>query len=465
MYLMIRNPGIMDYRAIGLIGASTSRHSSSNDTVGTFGSGSKLSIALLLRHNIRPVITAGNLKMEIFSKPEYMKGITFNRVCLKYSGKDEDGVSRSSTEDLGFTLEWGEADWTNIRMAIREFVTNAIDGSIDEGGSYKDVVLDVVDKPRAKAGCTNIYIPYTPEVEACYKELGKMFLHFGAPHLLKEKILPKVNPSEDKVLVYKKGVLVAELHGKSVFDYNLGHELKLDESRNANSWDVQYSVGMCLRRSSSEILAKLMTKVFRDENLFEAKLSSSYLTPSYYDNEEVVASIKKNFAAAFEKVAGSKGVATNGLSPLSTFIAAKGFVPCAINSASWYEALKECGVPTQNQVLSDTESEGKVISDASPDMLASLDKVWDVLTKLDLTNGKAKPECESFSSIMDGEHLTFGYYTHGSSKIHLHKDLTAGPLLDKVTLEECVHYVTGSADGSRDLQDFLFRMIVALCFE
>ncbi len=68
MYLMIRNPGVADHRSFTLIGASGTRFSNRPGTIGQFGSGSKLSIALLLRMGIRPVVCASNLKMEFFSK-------------------------------------------------------------------------------------------------------------------------------------------------------------------------------------------------------------------------------------------------------------------------------------------------------------------------------------------------------------------------------------------------------------
>ena len=59
----------------------------------------------------------------------------FGRVVVKYGGSDPvTGASRSSTEDLGFVLTYGEKDWTEAALALREFVSNAIDRSIREVG-------------------------------------------------------------------------------------------------------------------------------------------------------------------------------------------------------------------------------------------------------------------------------------------------------------------------------------------
>lgn len=121
---MIRNPGVADAAAFTLLGASTTRNAGVNGTIGMFGSGSKYSIAKLLRDSVNPVIICGNLKMEFYTKPRNVGGQQFNQICLKYSGKDLEGNSKTSNEDLNITTEWGVQDWTNIVMAVREFVAN-----------------------------------------------------------------------------------------------------------------------------------------------------------------------------------------------------------------------------------------------------------------------------------------------------------------------------------------------------
>jgi hypothetical protein len=464
MYLMIRNAGVVDHRSLTLIGASCTRFSNRPGTIGQFGSGFKLSIALLLRLGIRPVVTAGNLKMEFFSKPEYVNGQTFNRVCVKYSGKDIDGTSKTSTDDLGFVLEWGVQDWNRPSMALREFVSNAIDGSIENGSDYTGVEFEIVPQPRAKNGHTAVFLPYTEEVEKMYRQVGTMFLHFGAPDLLKSKLLPKREPSVDKVLIYKKGVLVAYVPGKSVFDYNLGDELTLDESRNANEWDVKYAVAQALKDATPEQLASILTAVLKDKDTWEGKLDSSYLTTSDYGDGTVKARRKETFQKAWKAVAGEKGVVTSGKTALNSFVAEKGYDPVTVPSPQWAAVLESYDVPTETKVLSKNEQEGKVITDASADMLASVDKIWGLFTAFNLTNGKDKPGAKAFYTIMEGSSQTWGYYVPGDTDVHLHRDLTAGPFLDKVTLEEVTHYVTGADDKSRDIQDFLFRMIVAMAF-
>jgi hypothetical protein len=461
MFLMIRNPGVADWRGFTLIGASTTRYNNYEGTIGQFGSGSKHAVALCLRNELRPMVFTGNLKMEFFSKPEYVSGKEFNRVSVKFSGKDLDGSTKNTTDDLGFTLEWGVQDWSKLAMALREFVANAIDGAITVGRTYSDVEFEVVQKPRAKAGYTSVFLPYTPEVEKIYRDLGLMFLHFGAPDLLKKKLLPKRNPQEDKILVYKKGVLVSFLPGKSIFDYNLGHELSLDESRNASEWDVMYAVALALRDAEPLELATILKKLTTVPDLWEGRLSPSYLSTASHEKQEVREKRQAAFQSAWKAIAGTKGVATLGNPALVSLVEHKGFDAKTFSSgaANWLQVLEGYGVPTETTILSKNERDGKEIIEPTKDMNDAVNWAWDLLNTFNLLNGNARPLVKGFMQIMDAGSQTWGIYDNGI--VYLHKEL-GGSMLKKVALEEVVHHVTGAGDGSRDIQDFLFRLIVEM---
>jgi hypothetical protein len=96
-------------------------------------------------------------------------------------------------------------------------------------------------------------------------------------------------------------------------------------------------------------------------------------------------------------------------------------------------------------------------------MLKAVDDVWELLTAFDLTNGKDKPGVKGFMSTMEGNIQKRGYYR--DNVVYIHTDLeTQCPLLRKVALEEVVHHVTGAGDMSREIQDFLFRLIVKIAW-
>lgn len=455
-YLMVRNSGVADSSAFTLLGVSTSRYHSSHGLIGQFGSGSKHAIALFLRHGINPVIATGNLLMEFFTKPKFIGGQQFDQVCVKYSGKDIDGNSKTATEDLGWTLQWGEQDWTKLAMAFREVVSNAIDGSIlMMGKSHKDVEFQVKDKPRAKSGHTAVYLPLTQEVQSMWKQIGTLFLHYSNPSYLNRKILPKIG-NDGHVLIYKKGVLACSLEGNSVFDYNLGDELTLDESRNAQSWDVRYAVAKALAKAEPRDIAQILNAQLEGKQVWESKLESSYL----HEENEVS---KKNFQTAFKAIAGENGVAVSGTKTVSDFVQRKGFKPIKMDP-NWFQTLEKYGIATESQVLEGLERDGMEESEATVDMLNAVDKVWTLLEKHKLTSGKPKPNVKGFMSIMNGESQTFGYYIMGGDTVYLHTSLGVSKMMFKVVLEEVIHYVTQSSDFSRDLQDFLFNLVTEMSY-
>ena len=175
--------------------------SSHQGVIGQFGSGNKHGVAVLLRHGLSPVVFAGTLRLEFGTRPQTVADSQatkeFARVVVKYGGTDPvTGASRSSTEDLGFVLSYGEKDWNEVALALREFVSNAIDRSIREQGDWSGVKIEIVDEPqvRAKRDYTRVFVPLSAEVLEFYNDLGKWFLHFSEPESLGQGDPPEEEP-------------------------------------------------------------------------------------------------------------------------------------------------------------------------------------------------------------------------------------------------------------------------------
>jgi hypothetical protein len=140
-----------------------------------------------------------------------------------------------------------------VALALREFVSNAIDRSIREHGDWRSVRIEIVDETRvrAKRGHTRVFLPLTPEVLDFYNALGKWFLHFSEPESLDKAILLKANRNlgdRKAAVIYRRGVRVREfesLETESLFDYNL-NDLTIDEARKASDWDVRHHCGQAL---------------------------------------------------------------------------------------------------------------------------------------------------------------------------------------------------------------------------
>ena len=140
-FLKIENLGVCPPEGFTVFGVSLANTSNNAGLIGQFGSGNKHSIAVLLRNELSPVVFAGTLKLEFSTRPQTVADSQaskdFNRVVVKYGGTDASGASRSSTEDLGFVLDYGKQDWNEVALAMREFVSNAIDRSIREVGDWR----------------------------------------------------------------------------------------------------------------------------------------------------------------------------------------------------------------------------------------------------------------------------------------------------------------------------------------
>jgi hypothetical protein len=448
MYLQIRNPGTADITSFTLVGASGTR-GYGNGTIGQFGSGSKFSIALLLRRGIRPIVVAGTLKCEFFSKPIIHDGKSMNQVCIKFSGKDIHGNTNNKTQDLGYVMEMGEMAWDSTDMAIREFYSNAIDGAIKTGGSYTDVQTDIVNEPRAKANFTTVYIPYTVEIEKSFSQLDSMFLHISRPGYLEKRLLPKSNP--DVTRFYRNGVRVLEIPEKSIYDYNLSDSLPIDESRNVNEYTAKGYAALALQKATVSELVPVMESVVRGEDTLESKFDTHYLTHNHTKFQKV-------FSEVWERCYGKNAVLTQGIATVDSFIIQKGMKPIAVKG-NWRDVLKTYGIKTENDVLTSDETAGRVISPATAEQIEAVKWAWQVFGAFGMLCGKPFPEIRSFQQVMDGGSQTYGIYKEGI--VYLHTEL-GGKVLKKVALEELTHHLTGAGDGSRDLQDILFRLITEM---
>ena len=479
-YLKIENIGVAPEEGFTVFGVSLADTSRSTGVIGQFGSGNKHGVAVLLRNELSPVVFAGNLKLEFSTRPQTVSDTQatkeFSRVVVKYGGTDLAGASRSSTEDLGFVLEYGKQDWGEVALALREFVSNAIDRSIRELGDWSSMKIEIVDESqvRAKRDHTRVFVPMNAEVLQFYNDLGKWFLHFGEPQLLDKAILPKANRNlgdRRAAVIYRRGVRVREFQAsdtESLFDYNLD-DLRIDESRQASDWDVRHACGKALASADKQTLAVLFDRLLNsDKHVWEFGFDIYSLQPTYGDGFEAVAQRQKNWQDAFAQVAGDHAVLT-GKGSVNQ-LERKGFTP-VVAPENLVSAAAAYGLQTSASVLSADELSGREINDATPDAQAAVDLVWELFTEIGLTNGKEKPPVRSFTSILDGGTMLNGYYRDGV--VFINRDLAGdasavagrqalSDRLLKVSLEEVAHFVTGATDNSRDFQDFVLEVAVKL---
>jgi len=481
-YLKIENVGVCPPEGFTVLGVSLADTSSQQGVIGQFGSGNKHGVAVCLRNEIAPVVFCGSLRLEFFTRPQSVadsqSSKDFARVCVRYGGTDPaTGANRSATEDLGFVLDYGKQDWTEIALALREFVSNAIDRSIREDGNWKRIKVEIVDENqvRAKRDHTRVFVPLTPEVLAFYNDLGKWFLHFSEPDSLNKAILPKRNRNlgdRRAAVIYRRGVRVREFESsdtESLFDYNL-NDLSIDEARKASDWDVRHHCGQALANADKEVLAILFNHLLTSTRpVWELGFDFYSLRPAYGDSAEQEQRKREAWQQAFVQVAGENAVLTNDKA--SQQLERKGYTPLAAPEGL-VSAAAEYGVRTPTSVLSLDELSGREITEPTVSAKLAVDFIWTLIDQHGLTNGKKQPAVQCFTSMLDAGVMLNGYYRDGV--VYINSDLAPCGVVDvgrlsnrllKVALEEVAHYVTGATDNSRDFQDYLLDLVVKLSRE
>lgn len=506
-YLKIENPGVAPPESFTLLGASTKRNSENARNIGRFGSGNKHGIAVLLRNQLAPVVFAGNLKLEFGVRDQTvdtgLRTHQFARVQVKYGGRDSSGTNRSGTEDLGFVLEYGATDWLGVDLALREFVSNALDRAEEESDvdfvqkwanqngnlssddlreaakatlveyrktakPWENVTIEVVNENqvRAKAGFTRIFIPMNSDVLNFYNNLGKWFLHFSEPELLNYSILPKNNRNltgKQTAVIYRRGVRVREYESSdipSLFDYNL-ERLELDESRKVDDWRVQGEAARVIARGNIDVLIALFSTFADGRDVWEHTFPDWALAPNPLVNNDEQ---KKNWQNALTAVGGENAVVGAKDSRSADIAARKGYTVIPMPD-SFTQAAGKWGVRTGYSVVTGDELLGQSITDATPDVVRLVDWVWSVASRHDMLNGKEKPACSCFTKIMDAGSQTLGFYRDNT--VFINKDIADGnsQQLRATVMEEVVHHITGATDNSRDFQDYLINLAVKLAVE
>ena len=424
MYLCIRNAGIAPIQSFTVLGLSSARGKA--DKIGQFGSGSKHGVNLLMRNNIIPIIYLGNDKLEFSYRKEFMGDTEYSQVEYTFKGEKK---------DAGFALEFGALDWDNIEMAIREFISNAIDSSGSE-----NILIEIVSSVEPVNDFTSVYIPLNDQIRSYYNNLDKYFLHFS-----EDKSTTSVFENRyENGRIYRKGVFVREC-GKSLFSYNFGDDVKIDESRNMQDYSMFNKMGSELnKKENAEMYKTLLRKYDSEIQYTEFAISQYYLTVRpvlfqevfgkdyMFTSSETIFDICKNKGLNVYLVKNMEGFFTN-----------------ASNAEDY---------------LSTAEKSGIKESKASTDTMRCFRKVWNKLQNANLTNDKPVPVVVEFSEPPKGPNnsVRMGFWCPNTNKIYINSDYTCNI---KVMLEECAHYITRSSDGSREFQQFAFNVAAIIGFK
>ena len=438
LYLMIQNEGVADYNSLMLFGATGNRYSTNPMTIGTFGSGSKHSVGVLLRNNINLSIFAGLTKLNYYSKPKKLRKASGGennqqQVCVHISGALPDGDEGTmGHKELSMTLDFGSNEWTSVALAIREYVSNAIDGQLEMTGDFAGVKIEIVDesKVRAKAGFTRVFIPLTSEVQEFYSNLGKWFLHFSEPEVVRNgtKVLTKANrnTSGNKwPVIYRRGVLVREIRGgtmASAFDYNL--DIVLNESRTFDDYNAKREVAVALRNATSETLSLIFLAMRKGEPIWELTLDEYGLVPSSWevDTVEMQAKRAEQWQGAAALAFGDNTVLCDDVAMVGQMVEKKGYNAIPVKSRGWIDAAKQNGLLTDEAILTKDDKVGRAFFPATDAVTLAVEIVWKAMTDLGFVGSKSKPNVGTFTEPIDCEGRAMGLYRPEVKTVYANTD-------------------------------------------
>jgi len=310
-----------------------------------------------------------------------------------------------------------------------------------------------------------VYVELNDSVQRYINELPQRFLHFSSdPSQVKRSFLPKAQRNlngKKTAVIYRAGVFVREIEegDDSVYDYNFKQsELQIDECRNSSDYTIKAAIAKLYRKASATELVPVFKALVDQKPAFEATLDPYYICPTWETPKEEQ---QKNWQQAWQAVA-ADAVLCGPSASIVEFVERKGHTAKAVKAQGIVDAAARFGIKTDSQVLTETEKNGREKLPANDVAQAAVDEVWGWLETYNLTNGAEKPPVGLFRDVMNGGSRTLGFCD--SEGVYIADDQASArskPLL-KTALEEVVHWVTKAGDNSRDLQDFMFRMVVEI---
>jgi hypothetical protein len=458
--LMVENRGIVGTDLLTVVGASTSRGESS--MIGQFGTGQKFSIALFLRHSLDVKLTIGKDVFEFGIDERTSQDVRGRTASIREVIMKQVGGSSRKTKPGGFDVSFGEVDWTETSMGIREVISNACDASMALQGDYKGVRIELVEDPQkfARDGYTRVWIQADSEVRKYVANLDRHFpiLQKGGFDI-HTTIIPKQTP--DTLRVYRKGVLVGQFDEyRSLNDYNL-NTLELRESRTISESSATYAIARAIKRADPAHLAPILEAIAEHRDVFEVtEINHDYMARDSWDSASDT-TLADNWSKATKAAFGSKVICKN--SHEAEQVERKGF-DAAIVSEEIQKVLRSHNVCTlAEQVLDHFEVNGREKIELTTELKQRAVALWETLEHLGVTKDKDMPVIEGYNDVMDAGGTMLGYYDRATQRIGVNSDTFDSPLaFTQTLLEEFSHHITQSGDCTRDLQDIAFKIATLL---
>jgi len=466
-YLKIENRvrEIPSFELLGTLGASASRGIDSRR--GQFGTGTLNGIAACAREGLIDGLRfCMGKNVFTFGMDEVRANDSNGNIITLYKiyAKQQNGPKFPLNIDLSF----GIMDHWNLDMALREFVTNAVDGADSYDGTTSTVDLDIIDTSNnertkfAKDPFIRIYIPVTNEALQYYKDIRRHFICLRSDYDPARSLID--NYDDAGAHFYRKGVLIGDFGERSLFHYN-SRDVKISDSRKIDYDDARKEAAHLIMQGSVDQIARFL-KGYSDPDIkyWEKDIDGYYLNPDNYTwrSDEALAQVKRNWNSAIERLYGGKTVVVES-DIAETAAREKGYNPVRADY-TLAGTLKTVGLPSADTILTSAERSGRNIiddnfsCDAMRRICAIIDSHKDILNKKNLPF----PAVNIYEESAQCETSQESYYEKGV--IFIRKDISEGSHEELIMhlLDRLAQHMTGREDYSAALKRWLGRYAACL---
>jgi|APGre2960657373_1045057.scaffolds.fasta_scaffold02405_1 hypothetical protein len=404
-YVKIVSKSVTTPEDMFTLGVSTSRGKA--DKIGQFGSGTLLgTLAWMRAYGTSPIFMINGKKV-VFETKEILKsdGEPFKQVLMCHSRKKA---------PLNVALEYGTLDWPTACLGLREWISNAIDGSKE--GTDPKTLITLTNKIEASDDEVAVFVPYTDLAKEYFDNIGKYFLHFVGKQ--KNKVVEKDTVS--KCRIYRKGVFIRELKEDSLFDYNMN-----------------FDINECRTGSSDSLLNSIeyhITYYEQDDTKLRQIRDSVLANLELVETGKTYNSLSDSFTEVWRELVGKVGLCPSNFTVANCTAIAPIWHKSAIKAVPELDGLKE---------VCEAEIKGFLISPPSEAVLKHYHNICELIETVGLSGGMSRPKLIMYNT-KDNNHPGFlGLYSTGKQEVMLWEK---NKKLSETMVHELAHHYTGGAD-------------------
>ena len=376
MFVCIQNPGVAPVEGFTLLGVSTTRDCGVEGTVGQFGSGNKHAINVLLRAGLKVFVYCGKTRLDFQTRDDEIDdGLVrkpVKRVVCKMGG------TSTRTIDLGWVLDFGAIDWTDLGMALREFVSNAIDRTVrEENGEFIPALQDgrrrhpgLRRERQGEGRLYRVYVEFEPQRAAVHRRVAQTLpgprTGWSRPA---ESFLPKgdrnLNGTRTAV-IDRAGASSARSKrpkmNRSTTTTSRRQSCRSTSAATPATTRSRRPSPSCYHKASAAEVVPVFKALVDQKPAFEAVLDSYYILPSWETPKEEQ---QKNWQQAWQAVA-SDAVLRAPWPRSPSLSSGRADIVRPVFASGFVDAAARFGIKTDVQVLTANEQKGREKLPATP---------------------------------------------------------------------------------------------------